>query len=221
MIKVAVVEDNETIREGLQEIINGTTEFSCQAIYPKCETFIKDVKKINPDILLIDIGLPGMNGIECIKKTKEIFPELIILVLTVYDENEILFSALCAGACGYIVKKTPPQKLLQMVKEAFYGYSYMSSVIADKVINFFNQKMETNNNYHKVELTNHEKEILNRLMEGFSIKAIADLFSVDVQNIGTDFRNIFKKLHLISTEKLIRTNGEKEKPVKTKSSLYR
>lgn len=213
MIKVVVVEDNQTIREGLQELINGTKNFSCLAVYPKCETLLKDIKKLSPDVLLIDIGLPGMSGIEGIKLVKKNLPELSILVLTVYEENDLLFSALCSGACGYIVKKTPSKKLLQIVEDAYYGNSSMSSIIANKIIKLFREKRKTDNK-GKIDLTNREKDILNKLMEGFSIKAIADLFLVDNGTIGSDFRNIFRKLHLYSNAELNRVEIKDRKSIK-------
>ena len=133
MIKVVIVEDNEAIREGLKILIGGTDDYTCAGAFPGCEPMLKNLKKLDPDVLLMDIGLPGMSGIEGIKKAKAYMPELTILVLTVYEENDLIFDALCAGACGYLVKKTPPSKLLEAIKEAYDGGSPMSANIARKV----------------------------------------------------------------------------------------
>ena len=111
MINVVVVEDNDTIREGLKILIDGADNFSCLGVYAKCETMLKNIKKLNPDVLLIDLMLPGMSGIEGIKKVKANLPSVRIIVLTVYNENDLIFDALCAGASGYIVKNTPQSKL--------------------------------------------------------------------------------------------------------------
>jgi len=195
VIKVIVVEDNDTIREGLKILIDGTKGYSCLAAFPDCELLLRSFKNLNPDILLIDIGLPGMNGIEGIKKVKSISPELTILVLTVYEENDLIFNALCAGASGYIVKKTPFFKLLNAIKEAHHGYTPMSSKIAGKVIKLFSVK---NGKSGKVELSVREKEILTRLVEGSSVKAIADSLTITMDTLGFEFRNIYSKLHKYS-----------------------
>jgi DNA-binding NarL/FixJ family response regulator len=197
MINVAVVEDNDTIREGLKILIDGTKGYACVAAYPECKTMIESIKSVNPDILLIDIGLPGMNGIQGIKEVKEILPGLTILVLTVYEENDLIFDALCAGASGYIAKKTPPSKLLTAIQEAHLGGIPMSSNIARKVIDLFNVKNK-NGNRDKTALTKREEEILNKLIEGNSFKAIADSILVNVETLRFDFRNIYKKIHLYS-----------------------
>ncbi len=200
MINIVVVEDNDTIREGLKILIDGTKEYTCLQVYAKCETLLKDLKNLNPDILLIDIGLPGMNGIEGIKHIKAILPDLVILVLTVYEENDLIFDALCAGASGYIAKKTPPQKMLNAIKEAYHGYTPMSSKIAGKVIDLFKQKKPSNSNGNSdsIELTEREKEILSRLVEGSSVKAIADSLIINMDILGSDFKSIYNKLHKFS-----------------------
>jgi len=199
MITVAVVEDNNTIREGLKILIDGTNGYTCAAIYSECKAMIENIANVNPDILLIDIGLPGINGIEGIRQAKEILPKLTILVLTVYDENDLIFDALRAGASGYIAKKTPPSKFLYAIQEAYLGGTPMSSNIARKVINLFHSKRQHNNGGSgKAALTRREKEILNKLIEGNSFKAISDSISVSIETLRSDFRNIYKKIHLLS-----------------------
>ncbi|MFO7444891.1 MAG: response regulator transcription factor [Ignavibacteriaceae bacterium] len=198
MIKVVVVEDNKNIREGLKILIEGTDNYSCPAAFESCESMIKEIKKLNPDVLLMDIGLPGINGIEGIKQVKAILPDLSILVLTVYEENELIFDALCAGACGYLVKKTPPSKLLEAIKEAFDGGAPMSSHIARKVIDYFQQKKLPGKDKTSYMLTSREKEVLGYLVEGYSAKAIADSSSISIETVRFHFRNIYKKLHVHS-----------------------
>ncbi len=203
MIRVVVVEDNDTIREGLKILIDGTEGYSCIGAFPRCEAMLKVLAKMSPDVLLMDIGLPGMNGIEGIKQAKALMPELNILVLTVYEENDLIFDALCAGACGYLVKKTPPSKLLEAIKEANQGGAPMSSHIARKVIDFFQQKNKTSAKGSNNILTPREREILGGLVEGNSFKAIADTLFISIETVRFHFRNIYKKLHVHSQSEAV------------------
>jgi DNA-binding NarL/FixJ family response regulator len=203
MINVVVVEDNDTIRDGLKILIDGTEGYHCLASYNKCELMLKNLSKLNPDVVLMDIGLPGMNGIEGIKEAKTILPDLTILVLTVYEENDLIFDALCAGACGYLVKKTPPSKLLEAIQEAYKGGSPMSSHIARKVIDFFQQKKRVSPKGSQQILTPREREILSGLVEGNSFKVIADSLFISIETVRFHFRNIYKKLHVHSQSEAV------------------
>jgi len=203
MINIVVVEDNETIREGLRILIDSTKGYGCVAEYSNCDTMLKSIKKLNPDVLLIDIGLPGMNGIEGIKQVKVILPELIILVLTIYEENELIFEALCAGASGYIVKRASHLKLMEAIKEGYQGGTPMSSNIARKVIELFQQKRTSNGDDNTASFLSQERDILNKLIEGNSIKAIADSLSINEENVRNNFKSIYKKLHLFAQKKSV------------------
>ncbi len=203
MISVIVVEDNDSIREGLKLLIDGTDGYSCVGAFSRCDFMLRELAKLNPDVLLMDIGLPGMNGIEGIKKAKALLPELTILVLTVYEENELVFDALCAGACGYLVKKTPPSKLLEAIQEAYQGGSPMSANIARKVIDFFQNKKTVSPQKPQSILTPREKEILTGLVEGNSFKAIADSLFISVETVRFHFRNIYRKLHVHSQSEAV------------------
>jgi len=203
MIKVVVVEDDNEIREGLRILIDGTDGYSCINTYSECTSMLKNIEKNNPDILLMDIGLPGMNGIDGIKKVKVILPEITILVLTIYEENELVFDALCAGASGYLIKKTPPSKLLEAIKEASNGGSPMSSHIARKVIESFQKKGKNLDKKNEYVLTKREKEILGGLVEGNNFKAIADSLFISVETVRFHFRNIYKKLHVHSQSEAV------------------
>ncbi|HED07411.1 MAG TPA: response regulator transcription factor [Ignavibacteria bacterium] len=203
MIKVVVVEDDNEIREGLRILIDGTDGYSCVDTYSECTSMLKNIESNNPDILLMDIGLPGMNGIEGIKKVKIILPEITILVLTIYEENDLIFDALCAGASGYLIKKTPPSKLLEAIKEAYNGGSPMSSHIARKVIESFQKKNSNVDKKNEYILTRREKEILSGLVEGNNFKAIADSLFISVETVRFHFRNIYKKLHVHSQSEAV------------------
>ncbi|MFC2134939.1 response regulator [Bacteroidota bacterium] len=205
MIKVIIVEDNYTIREGLKTLIDGTDGYSCLAVYSDCETLIKEIGNQNPDVILMDIGLPGMSGIEGAQEIKKIKPDLTILVLTVYEENELVFQALCAGACGYLVKKTSPSRLLEAIKEASEGGAPMTSHIARKVVSFFQKKemFAPSPKSSQTLLTPREKEVLSGLIDGNSYQAIADSLFISVETVRFHFRNIYKKLHVHSQSEAV------------------
>ena len=202
MIKVVIVEDSNTIREGLKLLINGTEGYSCVGAYSRCETLLDEIAELDIDVILMDINLPGISGIEGTRRIKKISKEITILILTVYDENELIFEALCEGASGYLVKKTPPAKLLEAIKEAHEGGSPMTSNIARKVVDYF-QKNKPVKKVEEVDLTKREKEVLSGLVEGNSYKAIADNLHISVETVRFHFRNVYKKLHVHSQSEAV------------------
>lgn len=203
MIKVVIVEDNNTIREGLKLLIDGTDGYKCIANYSVCEDLLSEVKNLEVDVILMDIDLPGISGIEGMKRLKEISPDYTILILTIYDENELIFEALCAGASGYLVKKTPPAKLLEAIKEANEGGAPMTSNIARKVVDFFQKTQPIQKKEESIQLTKREKEVLSGLVDGSSYKAIADLLNISLDTVRFHFRNIYKKLHVHSQSEAV------------------
>lgn len=196
MIQIIITEDNVTIRDGLALLINATDGMNCVAQYNSCEEMLVDIKNHQPDVLLQDIGLPGMSGIEGVKKVREILPDVVILMLTVYEDEENVFESLKAGASGYLLKKTPPAQLIESVKDAHNGGSPMSSNIARKVVSFFqkNNKSQTSDS----NLSDREKEILTSLAEGNSYKLIAEKLCISIDTVRTHIRHIYKKLHVHS-----------------------
>ena len=202
MIKVVIVEDSNTIREGLKLLINGTEGYSCVGAYSRCETLLDEIAELDIDVILMDINLPGISGIEGTRRIKKISKEITILILTVYDENELIFEALCEGASGYLVKKTPPAKLLEAITEAHEGGSPMTSNIARKVVDYF-QKNKPVKKVEEVDLTKREKEVLSGLVEGNSYKAIADNLHISVETVRFHFRNVYKKLHVHSQSEAV------------------
>jgi len=196
MINVAIVEDNDTIRRGLAALINGTPGYSCVAQFIDCESFLSKLKSIQVDVVLMDIALPGISGIEGVKKAIEINKDLDILMLTIYEDSEKVFDALCAGACGYLVKKTPPSKLLEAIKEVHEGGSPMSSNIARQVITAFKEVKETDKEKNEYFLSTREKEVLNLLAEGNNYQQIADQLFISVDTVRHHIKNIYKKLHV-------------------------
>lgn len=203
MINVVIVEDNNTIRDGLKLLIDGTDGYSCTAVFSNCEDLLDEIDDLRVDVILMDIDLPGMSGIEGIRRVKKISQEILILVLTIYDENEVIFEALCAGASGYLVKKTPPAKLLDAIKEAYDGGAPMTSNIARKVVDYFQTSKQVKKNTDDVDLTKREKEVLSGLVEGSSYKAIADNLHISVDTVRFHFRNVYKKLHVHSQSEAV------------------
>jgi len=196
MINVAIVEDNDTIREGLAALINGTTGYKCVGSYRDCESFLGKLASSDVNVVLMDIALPGMNGIEGVKQAKVIKPETDILMLTIYEDSEKVFDALCAGACGYLVKKTPPSKLLEAIKEVFEGGSPMSSQIARQVILAFKESKDIPDDKQEFELSSREKEVINLLAGGNNYQQIAGQLYISVDTVRHHIKNIYKKLHV-------------------------
>ena len=193
-IKIAIVEDIREIREGLARLINSTPGYRCTGFYASMEEALEKIPKNVPDLVLSDIGLPGIDGISGIKILKERYPQLLILMLTVYDDNERIFDALCAGACGYLLKKTPWDKVVEALKEAVEGGSPMSPEVARRVINLFREiKPPKEAEY---ELTPHEVRLLRMLVEGHSYKTAAAELHVSVNTIKFHLRHIYDKLQV-------------------------
>jgi DNA-binding NarL/FixJ family response regulator len=196
MINVVIVEDNKIINDSLSLLINRANGFSCVGSFIDCESMLKKIKTIKPDILLMDIKLPGMNGIEGVKIAKGILPELNILMLTVHEENDLIFDALCAGACGYLVKKTHPERLLEAIQEAHEGGAPMSSHIARKVTLFFQNRHTVSED--STLLTERELSILRELIKGKTYYSIAMTLNISKDTVRFHIKRIYKKLHVHS-----------------------
>jgi DNA-binding NarL/FixJ family response regulator len=203
MIRVVIVEDNNTIREGLAALVKGTDDYECTAAFGDCESFLNVMKENFCDVVLMDIGLPGINGIEGVKRAKKIDSDLNILMLTIYEESSVVFEALCAGACGYLVKKTPPSRLLEAVKDAYNGGSPMSSHIARQVITVFQQNSDMAKDTEEFDLSEREKEVINHLSEGNNYQEIANSLFISVDTVRHHIRNIYKKLHVHSQSEAV------------------
>jgi DNA-binding NarL/FixJ family response regulator len=195
-IKVSIVEDNDQIREGLSALINGSTGFQCVATYPTAENALKYLPAHRPDVVLMDIQLPGMSGIECVRELKRLLPDLQLMMLTIYEDDDNVFKSIVAGASGYVLKKTPPTELLEAISDLHHGGSPMSDRIARKVVQAFQEmgrsSRETEN------LTQRESEILSYVAKGYQDKEIAEKFFLSSETVRTHLRNIYKKLHVRS-----------------------
>ncbi len=201
MIRIVIVEDNRTIREGLTVLINGTEGLRCVAAYRECEKMLSRLQEDQPDLILMDIGLPGMSGIEGVKKVKEKSPETQVVMLTVYEDEDSIFRALCNGAIGYLLKKTPPAQLLESIHNAYEGGSPMSSQIARKVVSFFRRFAPVED--EQPSLSKRELEILEGLSRGNSYKMLADTLCISMDTVRYHIRNIYKKLHVHSQSEAV------------------
>jgi DNA-binding NarL/FixJ family response regulator len=195
-IKVAIIEDRREIRDGLAMLISGTEGFKCTGTYRSMEDALPRIGTDLPDVVLCDIGLPGMSGIDGMRILKERFPNLLLLMLTIYDDDERIFNALCAGACGYLLKKTPPVKLLEGLREAVDGGSPMSPEVARRVIALFRDIRPPERADY--ELTPHETRLLKLLVEGHNYKTAALELNVSINTSSIHLRHIYEKLQVHS-----------------------
>ncbi|MCC6345060.1 MAG: response regulator transcription factor [Bryobacterales bacterium] len=201
MTSVAIVEDLEEIRDGLALLINGSEGFECSAVYRTMEAAIDGIRKNQPDVLLVDIGLPGMSGIEGIRVLKREFTKVLSIVLTVYSDDERIFSALCAGACGYLLKKTPAAQLVRSIREAVDGGSPISPDVARRVVEIFRQFRPPSHPEHA--LTPHELRLLRLLINGHNYKTAAAELDVSVNTISFHIRHIYDKLQVHSKSEAV------------------
>ncbi len=200
-VKAAVIEDQKETREGLQALINGTPGYRCTGAFRTMEEALGKFTHEIPQVILVDIGLPWMSGIEGIPLLKERYQDAVVLVLTVYDDDERVFSALCAGASGYLLKKTPPAKLLESLNEALAGGSPMSPEVASRVIRLFrNLRLPERSDY---DLTPHEVRLLKLLAEGHNYKTAAATLNVSVNTISFHMKHIYAKLHVHSKSEAV------------------
>jgi DNA-binding NarL/FixJ family response regulator len=202
-IKVAVVEDNDKIREGLDAIIGGSAGFECALACESAEIAMRRIPEVRPDVVLMDIQLPGMSGIECVKNLKARFPSLQIMMLTIYEDDDNIFRSIIAGATGYVLKKTRPAELLEAIKELHEGGSPMTEQIARKVVQLFQQMGKSSTDTEN--LTDRESEILSLLAKGYYDKELAEKLFLSIKTVRTHLRNIYKKLHVRSrTEAVVK-----------------
>jgi DNA-binding NarL/FixJ family response regulator len=200
-IKVTIIEDERDIRDGLGMLINYTDGFTCVGKYGSMEEALAGIRHRTPDVVLSDIGLPGMNGIDGIRQIKEKFPEMTILMLSVYQDDDRIFHALCAGAVGYLLKKTPPAKILDALREAVAGGAPMSPEVARKVITIFKDFRPPDE--VEYDLTPHEVRILKLLVEGHSYKTAAARLNVTPSTISFHLKNIYEKLQVHSKSEAV------------------
>ena len=215
-ISVCIYDDSKKVRDALGMIIKGTEGFEWRGSYPDCTNVIRDFEKSNADVVLMDIQMPGLSGIDAVKELKLKFPGLKILMLTNFDDDDKIFSSICFGADGYILKNTSPAKIIEAIKEVNEGGAPMTPIIAQKVLKMFRKNPPSGTVPEKdYRLSPREKEVLECLVKGMSLKMAADALSISYDTVRTHIKHIYEKLHVVSmteavakaiNERLLNTN---------------
>ena len=194
MITLALVDDNNDLREGLQITINDhPEEFKCLGAFSNAEDALTAIPELNPQVVLMDIKLPGISGIDCVRKLKTLIPGLDVIMLTIFAEDKTVFDSLCAGACGYITKNASPEEILDAVREGRLGGAPLSPRIARMVVRSFN-------NFMTSVLTDREQEVLMMMSGGNSYKMTADQLHISHDTVRFHIKNIYKKLEVHSLQ---------------------
>jgi len=212
-IQVALVEDDPGVRANLAAMINSAPGFACQAAYPDGISALKGIPANRPDVVLMDINMPGMLGTECVQRLRTAVPGLPVLMLTVYDDSEQVFKSLMAGATGYLLKRTSKDKLLEAIREINSGGAPMSRQIAKRVVQFFQEIRQAPDEVRRApevkNLTEREEQVLASLAKGLSYKEIADALTISFETVRTHVRSIYEKLHVHSrTEAVLKYLGK-------------
>jgi DNA-binding NarL/FixJ family response regulator len=204
-IRVAIFEDNKLVRDALQTILNGTAGFTCCGAFADGNRWEADINRSEPDVVLMDIGMPGLDGIQLTKKICVRFPKIKILIDTVFNDSEKIFLALCAGASGYILKNDPPHKFIEAINDVYNGGAPFSSAVAKQVLRFFTHKnvVLVSPGYEDYNLSEREKEILRLMVEALNYKAIAEKLYISYETVRTHIKNIYKKLHVTSRNEAV------------------
>lgn len=204
MVRVTIFEDYADMREILSTLISSSPDFLLAGAYPNAMDVLSVVRKHKPDVVLMDLQMPGLSGIEATRLIKEHFPQVQVLVQTMFDDNERVFAAICMGASGYILKSTPAEKILESIADAYNGGSPMTPHIARKVLTMFAQQQQTlSPTAEYYELSTREKEILGYLTQGMSYKMIADACGISYGTVNSHLKKIYEKLHVHSATEAV------------------
>ncbi len=203
-IKVVIFEDNNSLRQSLFQLINGSEGFRCVGAFEDCLDLLKNIENTKPDVVLMDIGMPGINGIDAVRMIREKYPFLKILMQTVFEDNEKIFNSILAGASGYILKNTSPSRFLDFIKETYEGGAPMSPSVATKVLKMMAEQSPAAK-LNTFDLSDREKEILSCLVKGMSYKLIADACFISIDTVRGHIRNIYEKLHVHSKSEAVAT----------------
>jgi len=198
--RIIIFEDNNELRESLSMIIESVPDFELVGAFPHARRVIPNVEQTKPDVVLMDINMPGMSGIDAVKEIHSRFPEIRVLMQTVFDEDDKVFASICAGASGYILKNTPPERVLQAIREVAEGGAFFTPGIARKVLMSFQQQPESS---EYVDLTEKEKQILQQLVNGHSYKKIGEELFISYETVHSHLKKIYEKLHVNSKSQAV------------------
>jgi DNA-binding NarL/FixJ family response regulator len=201
MISVAIVDDERKLCESIAMFVNGSPGFKCVSSYHSAEAALEHLPADRPDVVLMDINMTGMNGVECVRRLKGLVPELKIMMLTVYEDSDQIFQALSAGASGYMLKRSTPARLLEAIKELHEGGSPMSSSIARKVVASFQKSGQIRE--EKINLSPREQTVLESMAKGLTYKQTADHLEISIDTVRTHVRRIYEKLHVKSNTEAV------------------
>ncbi|MGO8838298.1 MAG: response regulator transcription factor [Limisphaerales bacterium] len=196
-IKVAIVDDDEGIRTSLAALIRRAPTLKLAGDYPDAETALKEIPRHPPDVVLMDINLPGIKGVECVRQLKSTLPQVQFLMLTVYEDSDSLFNSLKAGASGYLLKRTASARLLEAIRDVHGGGSPMTPQLARRVVQFFSNK-PAEGELSVSRLTPGEREFLDQLANGYAYKEIADRMKISIDTVRSYVRTVYEKLHVHS-----------------------
>ena len=201
-IRVCIFEDNTQLRESLFNLVDASDGFVCVGAFANCDDVLGKISSVKPDVILMDIELPGISGIDAVRLVKERYPEIKILMETIFEDDEKVFRSICNGAEGYILKNTPPNEILEAISEIHEGGAPMTPAIALKVMRLFKQHLDVDKN-DSFNLSSREKEILKCLVEGMSYKMIADACFISIETVSGHIKNIYKKLQVHSKSEAV------------------
>lgn len=201
MIRIVLYEDNTKLRENLTLLIDGAHNFVVCGAFRNCDNILRQTDELLPDVLLMDIDMPGTNGIDGLRMVRSRYPQLPILMLTVFDDNQHVFEAIRAGADGYLLKKTPPDKLLEYIQDVYDGGAPMTSGIARQVLHLFARQPSDRNEMYN--LSEREKEVLQLLVNGYSYKMIASEIFISIDTVRSHIKKIYEKLHVNSKSEAV------------------
>jgi DNA-binding NarL/FixJ family response regulator len=203
MIHVAIFEDNNSLRDGLQQLIRSADGFECVGAFPDCANLLKNIEKAKPDVVLMDIGMPGISGIEGVRLLKETYPDVKVLMQTVFEDDEKIFQSICAGASGYILKNTTAPRILESIADTYHDGAPMSPTVATRVLKMVQTNPSIPVHKESFHLSLREKEVLACLVKGMSYKLIAAHCFISIDTVRGHIRNIYDKLHVHSKSEAV------------------